>query len=634
VPFDARIYKIIVLAAISFIISSIIFFTAIPDLFELKAYDLFSRHLNPVKTSDDIIIITVDQRSIDAMSKDGITWPWPRQLYVPLIEYLAEADAVFMDIFFTEPSSYGRQDDQIFAESLKKASNVYMPLFLTNKKQGIKDEDLLFIKRLAVKDKITAALSFSSAITPVDILKSSIAGSGNVTIPPDKDGVYRKIPLVFQCREFTIPHFILSYLIDKAKVNVKHGSLYREDNRIPLLDEKLMLRYYRQDNPFQTFSAAEIIQSYLDSNAFRQPSVKKEYFRGKKVLIGLTAAGLYDLKPTSVSSISTGVLIHATTLDNIANNNFIRPLNDLFVILFMLCISLFISYSVLKNYSLYTNLAVFLVSLSVTIAIPAIVFRQGFYMNIVAPQLSLIISFILAAVYSYAVEGKERRFIKKTFLQYMDKNIVEYILRNPGLIKPGGQRRRVTVFFADIAGFTSMAEKMSAENTARILHAVLNSLTEVIIRNQGVIDKYIGDSIMAFWGAPIDTGKDEIYACYAAVQCMESLKEINRKFREDGLPEIAIRIGIHSGEAIVGNLGSDRLFDYTVVGDTVNIASRLESANKLFKTHIIVSAEVAQRTDNLFVMRELGLTEVKGKTVPVRVFELVAEKEKVGHDKM
>jgi adenylate cyclase len=115
---------------------------------------------------------------------------------------------------------------------------------------------------------------------------------------------------------------------------------------------------------------------------------------------------------------------------------------------------------------------------------------------------------------------------------------------------------------------------------------------------------------------------------------MESLKEINRKFREDGLPEIAIRIGIHSGEAIVGNLGSDRLFDYTVVGDTVNTASRLESANKLFKTHIIVSAEVAQRADNLFVLRELGLTEVKGKTVPVRIFELVAEREKVGHDKI
>jgi adenylate cyclase len=257
----------------------------------------------------------------------------------------------------------------------------------------MKDEDLEFIKRLALKDKLTATLSYSSAITPVDILKSSIAGSGNVTIPPDKDGVYRNIPLVFQCREYTIPHFILSYLIDKGKVNLKHGSLYREDNRIPLSDEKLMLRYYRQDNPFPTFSAAEIMQSYLDKSAFRQPSVKKEYFRGKKVLIGLTAAGLYDLKPTSVPSISTGVLIHATTLDNIANNNFIRPLNNLFVIFFMFCISLFISYSVLKNYSLSLNLAVFPVSLLITIAIPALVFRQGFYMNIVAPPLSLIISF-------------------------------------------------------------------------------------------------------------------------------------------------------------------------------------------------------------------------------------------------
>jgi adenylate cyclase len=207
------------------------------------------------------------------------------------------------------------------------------------------------------------------------------------------------------------------------------------------------------------------------------------------------------------------------------------------------------------------------------------------------------------------------------------------VLCNPQLIKPGGQKRHVTVFFADIAGFTSIAERVSPEKIAWILHTILNALTEIIIERKGVIDKYIGDCIMAFWGAPVSAKEDEMHACSAALNCIISLAEINRRFREQGLSEIAIRIGLHSGDAIVGNLGSDRLFDYTVVGDTVNLASRLESANKLFKTGIIVSEETLQAAGDRFLARELGLIEVKGKSVPVKIFELMDEKSNLSADK-
>jgi adenylate cyclase len=254
-------------------------------------------------------------------------------------------------------------------------------------------------------------------------------------------------------------------------------------------------------------------------------------------------------------------------------------------------------------------------------------------MNVISPLGSLISSFIVSIAYSYATEGKERRFIKKTFSQYMDGTLVEHVLGNPQLIKPGGQKRRVTVFFADIAGFTSIAERVSPEDIARILHTILNTLTEVIIERKGVIDKYIGDCIMAFWGAPLSTKEDELHACSAALRCIASLTEINRKFREEGFSEIAIRIGMHSGDAIVGNLGSDRLFDYTVVGDTVNLASRLESVNKLFKTRIIVSEATLKTAGDGFLVRELGLIEVKGKTVPVKIFELMEERSDLTNDK-
>ncbi|MGH7792884.1 MAG: adenylate/guanylate cyclase domain-containing protein, partial [Thermodesulfobacteriota bacterium] len=372
---------------------------------------------------------------------------------------------------------------------------------------------------------------------------------------------------------------------------------------------------------------------YLDSDASTAPAVRRDFFKGRTVFVGFTAAGLYDLKPTSISSISTGVLIHATTLENILNGNFIKSVSVIFVIVFMLLICLIVSSSVLRSHSLVLNLSFFIVSLLVIVMLLAALFKASLYMNIIAPISSLVISFLISVAYSYATEGRQRLFLKATFSQYMDKKIADYIMENPSLIKPGGKVRRVTVFFADLAGFTSFAEIISPEKVATVLHKVLNALTEVLIGNQGVIDKYIGDSIMAFWGAPFDTDKDEINACQAAIECLEALREINIELMGEGLPELRIRIGIHSGHAIAGNIGSDRLFHYTVIGDTVNLASRLESANKFFKTSIIISEDTLKETGNSFFTRELGSIAVKGKLQPVKVFELMDEEQAADSNK-
>ena len=569
----------------------------------------------------------LDQQSIDALSEQGISWPWPRQMYAPIVEHLSEADAVFMDILFTEPSSYGQEDDLILAEAFKKASNVYLPVFLSQKRGAVSAQDEEFIKNISVKGEISQAPSFNSAITPIDVFKSSIAGSGNVTISPDEDGVYRRVPLFFGLKQYVVPNLVLSHVVQKDMVKIIQSSIYVEDTKVPLTDGKLLLRYYTQDNPFTVFSASQIINSYLDSDASRTPAVRRDFFKGRTVFVGFTAAGLYDLKPTSISSISTGVLIHATTLENILNGNFIKSVSVIFVIVFMLLICLIVSSSVLRSHSLVLNLSFFIVSLLVIVMLLAALFKASLYMNIISPISSLVISFLISVAYSYATEGRQRLFLKATFSQYMDKKIADYLIENPSFIKPGGKVRRVTVFFADLAGFTSFAEIISPEKVATVLHKVLNALTEVLIGNQGVIDKYIGDSIMAFWGAPFDTDKDEINACQAAIECLEALREINIELVAEGLPELRIRIGIHSGHAIAGNIGSDRLFHYTVIGDTVNLASRLESANKFFKTSIIISEDTLKETGNSFFTRELGSIAVKGKLQPVKVFELIGEEQ-------
>jgi adenylate cyclase len=625
--------KVLILTISSFVISLLIFLSNFLGAFELKAYDLFSRYLNPARSSDNIVIVQIDQPSIDALSKEDITWPWPRQIYAPIVGYLSEADAIFMDVLFTEPSSYGQEDDVILAEAIKKASNVYLPFFLTQQEKTMTSEDEEFIKRISIRAKLYPALTFNSAVTPIDVLKSSIKGSGNVAFLPDEDGVYRRIPLVFGLKQYAIPNLIFGYLIEKGMVKIVQSNIYIQNTQIPLIDSRLLIRYSKEKNPFNVLSAVDILGSYRDVSASKNPTIQKNSFKGKVVFIGLTAAGLYDLKPTSVSSISTGVFIQATALANIINKDFIRPVSSIFVIVLMLFISFFISYFVLRSYSLLINLSVFSVSLFIVILVLAVLFKEAIYINIISPVVSLMMSFIIAVAYSYAVEGRERLFLSRTFSQYMDTKVADYLLRNPNLIKPGGQMMRVAIFFADIAGFTSISEKISADRVATMLHRVLNSLTEVIINGNGVIDKYIGDCIMAFWGAPIDTDKDDINACYSAIRCLEALDEINREFRAEGFPEIGIRIGIHSGDAIAGNIGSDRLFHYTVIGDAVNLASRLESVNKFFKTRIIISEDTLKETGDTFFVRELGFIEVKGKTVPVKIFELISEREKIQPDK-
>jgi adenylate cyclase len=628
-----QIKKTLILTAISFILSVLILLTGILENFELKAFDLYSRYLNPKIAPQNIIIVQVDQRSIDDLKKQGVTWPWPRQIYAPILEYMSEAKAVFVDVLFTEPSSYGVEDDEILSDSIKKAANVYLPVFLSNRDKVISSGAKEFLKGIAVNGDVESRIEFSTAIVPLDILRGGIAGSGNVTISPDDDGVYRKIPLFFKLDGFVIPHFLIAYLIKNGVVTLENNNVYSQNTRIPLLDGKLILRYFTGNPAFKVFSASEVLKSYLDSNSSVTPTIKKEFFKGRYVFLGFTAPGLYDLKPTSVKSISTGVLIHATTLENIINQEFIRPAPTIIVVAFLLLICFFTSYFVLKSHSLLLNLSLLILSIVLIGLVTVLLFKVLVYFEIIAPVISLVVTFAVAVAYSYATEGKQRVLIENTLLQYMDKKIAEYLLDNPNLIKPGGTKRHVTVFFADIAGFTTISEVISPEEVAVMLHKVLNSITKEIIDNNGVIDKYIGDCVMAFWGAPLDSDKDELNACLAGLRSIQSIESINEEFGQRKLPEISVRIGIHTGEAIAGNIGSDRIFNYTVIGDSVNLASRIESINRYFKTSIIVSEDTIKMTEDSFFSRELGLIEVKGKNLPVRIFELIGKKEDVNSDK-
>jgi adenylate cyclase len=303
--------RTLALSAGAFLLSAALFFSGLLDNFELKAFDAFSRRLNPERPDGKVVILKVDQQSLDALAGQGVTWPWPRQVYAPILTHMSEADAIIMDILYTEPSSYGTEDDQMFSEGIEEAGNVYLPVFLTNSKRELSEEDMAFLRALSVPEA-PAPLSFRSAILPIPALRPSLKGIGNVTIPPDEDGVYRRTPLVFRMGDLHLPHLLLGYLLDQGHVNISEGGIHAGTRRVPLSDGRLTLRYFSEERPFTEIPAVDVLRSYLLEAEGKEPVIDRSFFAGKAVLVGLTAAGLYDLKPTSITSVSTGVHVHAT----------------------------------------------------------------------------------------------------------------------------------------------------------------------------------------------------------------------------------------------------------------------------------------------------------------------------------
>jgi len=258
---------IALLSILAFGLSALLFLSGLLDTFELKAYDYMSRHLNPRFSSDHIVIVAIDQKSISALAGQDISWPWPRQVYVPLLEHLSEADGVFMDILFTEHSSYGVADDNVFSEAMQKAGNVYLPLFLTDTREALSSHDAELAQKISMPGPVVPGISSRSLISPLGQFSSASAGLGNVMIKPDEDGIYRRTPLFFQAAEYTIPHFVLPYLVGKKLVTVQDTRAYSSGREIPLSGGMMLLRYSPDASPFRTVSAAEIIQSHLESIA-------------------------------------------------------------------------------------------------------------------------------------------------------------------------------------------------------------------------------------------------------------------------------------------------------------------------------------------------------------------------------
>jgi len=598
--------------------------------YSLKTLDLLYMATAIPPADSQVVVVTVDQPDLDFFQKQGVSWPWPRQLYAPIIQFCQRAGsrAVIFDILYTETSVYGPEDDQRLAQAMDASGQVVLPFFLTREAKGAAPQagEVLAKAGLPLKGTPPPGLTtYRGLTTPIAPLLKAAAALGNVESKSDLDGIYRRIPLVGRFQDHFLP--ILSFAAfcrfqAPGPWRFEAGDLVRGTYRVPLDQAgRLLLKFRGPGRSFKRFSAANVIQSEARLQHGLAPFYQPRDFAGKWVLVGLTAPGLYDLKPTPLAPVFPGVELHATLLDNLLTGDFLQSAPQWLIWLWALILAGVVTLAVLFSPRLWATLVPLAGLLAVHLAAGFLAFRAGWWADPVVPGLALGFAFALTAAYSYATEGRQKQAIRRMFAQYMSEKVIAHLMAHPERLKLGGERRHLTLFFSDLAGFTSHSEGLAPEKVVGLLNDYLSRMTDIILEEEGTVDKFEGDAIMAFWGAPLPQEDQALRACRAALRQQAALAELNRHFAEAALPPLSMRIGLHSGEAVVGNLGSQKRFDYTAIGDSVNLASRLEGLNKFYGTGILASETTAQECGDGVLFREVDRVAVKGRETPVTVFQ-------------
>ncbi len=609
---------------------------------EWKSWDARVQLLaDPSRASSDIVLLAVDQYSLDVFKKEqGLGWPWPRQIYASVLDFLKAggAKAVFLDLMLTEASTYGVDDDRLLAEAMIRSGNVLLPFFLSREEKEAAPVTEEVLARSArprgTVPTLDSTLGTSgrrkegtvplarSVTLPVDELAAAAVRMGNVQLVPDGDSVYRRLSLVFEYGGLVLPALPLALaevadsVPDPAKIALDGSG-------------KMILHFFGPEGTYKTYPIGAVINSQARLEDGLEPQIRPREFAGKTVLVGTTAAGLYDFRPTPFGGIYPGMEILATALDNIVHKSFIReaPASVTWVSALVLALLAGVGTSMLKKIRHLAALGLALPAAAAAVSLFAA--RAGVWVEFVAPAFAAVTSFIAASLLNYGIEGRQRRFIKSAFHHYLSPQVIDRVLDNPTLLRLGGERREISAFFSDVAGFTSISEGLSPEALVGLLNAYLSEMTDIILDLGGTLDKYEGDAIIAFWNAPVDQPDHALRACRAALRCQKRLAERREDFRNRYGHDVRMRVGVNSGPAVVGNMGSERRFDYTAMGDTMNLASRLEGAGKLYGVSILVGEETERRVREEILAREVDVIRVVGKKQPVRIFELIGEKDSV-----
>ncbi len=554
---------------------------------------LFLLRGEEVSSRSPVVVVAIDEPSFREI---GLRWPWPRSLHARLVSALkkAGARAVAFDVLFVEPSN-DPAEDQLFARTLNETGNVVMGMALsTVERQG-------FLETLPV--------------WPLESLAQAAASLGVVNFFPDEDGVIRH---AYQ-EVGDLPSLAAAALMVAGETK----ALERCPNEF-LIDFKgpaggaPVVSYYQALSP----------EKYLPPG----------FFKDRIVLVGLASEAAVEVNRGAVDAFPTpyfrldrklvfGVKIHAESALTLLEGCPLKAWpsagpQNLFLFAALSLVSLYLRRAPwrLSAWMLFVTGGLFLAS--------AMLFIKGQRIYTPLPGLcAFLLSSVGAGIYSFASTAREKAFLRKAFSLYVPAELVEEVVKRPELLRLGGERREITILFSDIRGFTTLSENLDPEVLSQLLNTYFNRMTAEIFAEKGTLDKFIGDAIMALFGAPIPFEDHAERACRAALRMTRALAEIASSWKEAGIPSLKIGIGINTGVAVVGNLGSEKRFDYTAIGDAVNLASRLEGLCKLYQVSIICSEYTFYKAKDAFPWRELDYVRVKGKKKPIKIYELRKEED-------
>ncbi len=586
------------------------------------------------KPHPDVHFVVLDQRSLDAAEEEfGLSWPWMRDSYGPVLDFLTQAQAriIFFDFLFTEFSVHGVEDDQSLAEALQRTPNVYLPLITSSRGLGQTAGRLLQARPdIFIQPKIAPGirLPVNQGLTlPVAPILENAGGFGDARFTPDEDGVARRVPPLIGLANTYLPHLGLAPMNHPPqKVRLEKGRLHWGQQQYPLdAQGNLVLRFPGYWRDYPRTSIIDVITSHLALAEGVKPSVDPLQFKDKIVIIGSTAEGLMDLRKTPLESRAPGFYILAATYVAALTNRFyderwkpglLWPL----LLLLILCGAVWGAQPFIRGVWLLAVTGLLFMGI-----ILWLFFAQSIMLNIVTPVMGLLTAYGFSLGLSYQQEQKIKRFIQSAFSQVLSKTVLDHLLHNPERLQVGGEEAELTIYFSDLAGFTQLSEKLNPRDLVEVLNTYLDSMVRTIVEeNEGYVDKFIGDAVMAFWGAPMPVADHALRACRSALQNQSKLKKMQSLLGEKGLTApLGMRIGIHTGPAVVGMMGSPQKMNYTIIGDAVNLASRLEGVNKQFGTAILASWETVSLLDNKIICREIDRIRVKGKQEPTRIFEVV-----------
>ncbi len=643
------------------------------DLVELKTYDLRFRSRGPLNPSPVVALALIDEKSLDTEGR----WPWPRSKIAKLVEILSAdgAAVIGFDIGFLEPDENSQMeiigqfnekvdelriyDSRLYGfleESRKQADNdrtlalaiarspadVILGYFFHMSEDELDyhiapDEIQLQLARIRKSkypfilytDPNVQSAPFIKAYAPesnLAMLSDAAESSGYYSVKSDQDGVVRWMPLMIQSGKHVYPPLALScawHFMGKPQMMIEVAPYGVEGIRmgewyVPTDESgQLLINYLGPPKTFPHISTSDILAG----------KVPKGTFKDRIVLVGATAMGTHDLRTTPISPLYPGVEIHATVIDNILLQAFMtKPRwSEIFDLLAIVVLGALTGValprmSAIKGLLFASGLFVLYI-----IAATWLFVQWRLWLNIVYPLLAVALTYTALTVYYYVTEERERKRIKGAFRHYVAPLVIEEMLKDPDSLKLGGEEKTLTVLFSDLAGFTSYSEKYAPHEMIGFLSEYFEKMSEQIFEYWGTLKEYVGDELMAIFGAPLEQADHAERACAAALAMRSELQTIRTEWAKTGRPQLRARTGINSGPMLVGNLGSRYRFAYGALGDHVNLGSRLEGLNKFYGTDILLGENTARLVEKSFRLREIDSVRVVGRQECVVVYELVAK---------